>query len=240
MIETRKVQYISAIVIVALILIAIFAVSRPITQGRSASRTIQVSGVGTVTDMPDEVLLSLAVYTQSTTAAQATSDNAVAMNRVIQALVNVGVGRTAVSTTAYSLIPILNSSSDQKSPSTVVGYAARNSIQVTLVNVNSTGVALDAAVTAGANEVLGVTFTFTNQKYATLQKQALGLAVQDAAGQAQVMASRLGVRIIGTLTVTTGYYSQPTTQRLATTALTPIQTGTLQVTASVQVTYEVA
>lgn len=238
--ERRKVQYLSVIVIVALILIAIFAVSRPIAQEKSTSRTIQVSGMGTASDMPDEVLLSFAVYTQSATATQATSDNAVAMNRVIQALANVGIGRTAVSTTAYSLIPILNSSSDQKSPSTVVGYAARNSIQVTLVNVNMTGVALDAAVTAGANEVLGVTFTFTNQKYASLQKQALGLAVQDAAGQAQAMASSLGVRIIRPLTVTSGYYSQPTVQRLATSALTPIQAGTLQVTANVQVTYEVA
>jgi len=238
--ETKKIQYLSAIVIVALVLIGIFAASRSLLQtNKSTNRTIQVSGVGTVSATPDEVFLRLAVYTQSATATQATLDNAIAMTRVYQALGNLGVGGNSIMTTSYSLTPILESS-DQKSPSKVVGYSARNSIQITLLNVNMTGVALDAAVAAGANEVLGITFTFTSQRYSSLQKQALELAVQDAAGQAQTMASTLRVRIIGPLTVTTSYYSQPTLERLATSAQTPIQTGTLQVTANVQVTYEVA
>jgi hypothetical protein len=238
--ETKKIQYLSAIVIVALVLIGIFAASRSILQtNKSTNKTIQVSGVGTVSANPDEVFLSLAVYTQSATATQATLDNAVAMTRVYQAPGNLGVGGNAIMTTSYSLTPILDSSNDQKSPSKVVGYSARNSIQVTL-NVNMTGVALDAAIAAGANEVLGIAFTFTSQRYSSLQKQALELAVQNAAGQAQTMASTLGVRIIGPLTVTTSYYSQPTLERLAATAQTPIQTGTLQVTANVQVTYQVA
>ena len=239
--ESKKIQYLSAIVIVALVLIGIFAVSRPILQtNKSTNRTIQVSGVGTVSANPDEVFLRLAVYTQSATATQATLDNAVAMTRVYQALGNLGVGGNAIMTSSYSLTPILESSNDQKSPSKVVGYSVQNSIQVMLVNVNMTGVALDAAVAAGANEVLGITFTFTSQRYSSLQKQALELAVQNAAGQAQTMASTLGVRIIGPLTVTTSYYSEPTLERLATSAQTPIQAGTLQVTANIQVTYEIA
>ena len=236
--EIKRIQYLAAVAIVALVLISVFAASRPIIQtNKSASKTIQVNGVGTVTDTPDLVLLSLAVYTQSATATQATQDNAVAMNKIFQALGKLGVGRNAITTITYSLVPILNST---KSPTMVVGYSARNSIQVTLINVNMTGVALDAAVTAGANQVLGVTFTFTNQKYASLQKQALGLAVQDAAAQAQTMASSMNVRIIGPLSVTTGYYSQPAVERLAANAPTPIETGTLQVRANVQITYEVA
>jgi len=195
--EIRRIQYLAAVAIVALVLISVLVISRPIAQtSKSTSKTIQISGTGTASGTPDVVLLSLAVYTQSATATRATQDNAVAMNKIFQALGKLGVGRNAITTTAYSLVPILNNT---KSPSMVVGYSARNSIQVTLLNVSMTGVALDAAVTAGANQVLGVTFTFTNQKYASLQKQALALAVQDAAAQAQTMASSMGVRIIGPL-----------------------------------------
>jgi hypothetical protein len=239
--EIKRIQYLAAVAIVALVLISVFAVSRPIPRtSKNTSKTIQVSGVGTASATPDEVLLRLAVYTQSATATQATQDNAVAMASVFKALGNLGLGRNSIATISYSLTPILNSSNSQRSPSKVVGYTARNDIQITLANVNMTGIVLDAAVTAGANEVLGITFTFTSQTYAALQKQALQLAVQNAAGQAQTMASSMGVHIIGPLTVTTGYYSQPTVERLAVNAQTPIQPGTLQVTANVQVTYEVA
>jgi hypothetical protein len=241
--EIKGIQYLSAIAIVALVLIGLFATSRPfaIQTNRSATtKTIQVNGVGTVTATPDNTLLQLAVMTQSPTATEATQDNAGRMAKVIQALQSLGVGRTSVTTVSYSLTPVYDSSHDQQSPPKVVAYAARNAIRITVENVSMTGTILDAAVTAGANEVNGISFTFAAQTLTSLQKQALQLAIQDASDQAQAMASSLGVRIVGPLTVTTGYYNPPSVERLTVSAQTPVQPGTLQVAATVQVTYEVA
>jgi uncharacterized protein len=243
---SKRIYYLSAIAIVALVLIGVFAVARPITvqtHSSSSTKTLQVNGVGTISATPDEVLLYLAVETQSATATQATQDNAAVMTKVFQALISAGVSRDSISTISYSLTPTYNNSNnpDTTNPPKVIGYIARNSIQVTLANVSRTGVVLDTAVAAGANEVGGITFTFTSQTYAALQKQALQVAIQDAAGQAQSMATTLGVHIVAPISVTTGYYYQPSAERMTTAdAQTPIQTGTLQVTASVQITYEIS
>jgi uncharacterized protein YggE len=125
----------------------------------------------------------------------------------------------------------------------LVGYAVRNAIQVTVKDMNSIGKVLDAATGAGANEISGITFTFTSGTYANLQKQALQNAVQDASGQAQTMATALGVHIAGIVSVNPAYVYRPYINYKADTSgatSTPIQTGTLQVTVNVQVVYEIS
>jgi len=241
---SKRIYYLSAIAIVALVLIGVFAAARPITvqtPGSNSTKTLQVNGVGTISATPDEVLLYLAVETQSATATQATQDNAGTMSQVFLALVNAGISKVSISTVSYSLTPTYDNKPDQTTSSKIIGYIARNSIQVTLTNVSRVGMVLDTAVAAGANEVGGITFTFTSQTYAALQKQALQLAIQDASGQAQSMATALGVHVVGPISVTTGYSYQPSIERMATAnAQTPIQPGTLQIAANVQITYEIS
>jgi hypothetical protein len=116
-----------------------------------------------------------------------------------------------------------------------------NTIQVTISDLGSVGKVLDQAITAGVNEVQGLTFTLSSSTLAMLQKQALQLALQDADNQAKTAAATLGVTIIGPISVTPGYIFQPISySRLSATpqAQTPIQAGTLQVSATVQVTYQ--
>jgi len=231
--------------------------------GNVNQRTITVNGVGTVETAPDEALLNLAVNNQATTAAQAASDNANTMSQVIQAILGLsslspGITKDDITTTDYSLTPVYSqpsnncytvSSPSQQQPiictaatQQLIGYAVRNAIQVTVKDMTSIGRVLDAATQTGANEVGGVTFTFTGGTYADLQKQALQKAVQDASNQAQTMASALGVRITGVVSITPAYLYQPyINARMASTGVsTPIQTGTLQVTVNVQVVYEIS
>ena len=110
--------------------------------------------------------------------------------------------------------------------------------------MNSIGKVLDAATGAGANEIDGISFTFTSGTYANLQQQALAKAIQDASGQAQTMAAALGVHITGVVSVSPAYVYQPYINSKVNTAAsgasTPIQTGTLQVTVNVQIVYEIS
>jgi uncharacterized protein YggE len=238
----------AAIAMVAIVLVSAIAVIRPLGQQTSsvntpatATKTLQVTGIGTVTANPDQALLLLAVQTQAVSATQATADNAALMSKVMDALVGVGVDKSSIETMSYSLTPIYENKPDQTMPSKIVGYTARNAIQVTMTDFSLVGKALDAAISAGVNEVQGIMFTFSGATYATLQRQALQMAIQNADGEAKAMASTLGVRIVGPMSVSPGYMVQPTFERLgATTPQTPIQPGTLQVTATVQITYEFA
>jgi uncharacterized protein YggE len=244
-ITNRRLYYLAAVAIVAIVLISAIAVIRPSPVVQTApqnpsQKTIQVTGVSTVSAPPDQAILVLAVQTQADSATVAASDNAATMTKVLEGLSNIGIDQKSIETVSYTISPVYQNNPDQTKPSTIIGYSAVNTIQVNLEDFSLVGKAIDAAVSAGANVVQGITFTFSSTTLATLQRQALGQAVQSADGQARAMASSLGVTIVGPISVTPGYNFQPTYERLSTASqpTTPIQPGTLQVTATVQVTYE--
>jgi hypothetical protein len=236
----RRVYYLTALAIIAMVFVSTVVLTRPplTSLTNSATKTIQVTGTGTVSASPDQAILDLAVQTQAATATQTTSDNAVAMANVITALTRAGIGNNSIQTVSYTLTPTYSNPVNQSVPPTIIGYIAVNAIQVTVNDLGSIGKILDQAISAGANEVEGVSFTLSSSTLATIQRQALQLALTDADGQAKAMATTLGVTIVGPISVTPGYEFQPTNySRLAATAETPIQSGTLQVTATAQVTY---
>jgi hypothetical protein len=226
---------------VAIVLISAITLVRPPTIqtiGENATpKTIEVTGTATLSAPPDEAILILAVQTQATSATQAAADNAATMANVFAALTNLGIDKNSIETVSYSLSPVY----DQTTSSKVVGYTARNAIQITLKDFSLVGKVLDAAVSAGANEVQGIMFTLSSTALTTLREQALGQALQDANGQARAMASNLGVSIVGPISVSPGYSYQPNSLTFnAALQPTPIQPGTLQVTVTVQVTYQFA
>ena len=271
MTDSNKWNYVTALAILALLIVSVFAITRPTMMasgtGNTAQKIITVNGVGTVETAPDEAILVLAVANQAATADQAAKDNADTASRVVDAILGLslskGITKDDIATIDYSLTPVYTQADkcvtttevpqppDNKpqvactaTTPQLVGYAVRNAIQVTVKDMNSIGKVLDAATGAGANEISGITFTFTSGTYANLQKQALQKAIQDASGQAQVMAAALGVHITGVVSVNPAYVYQPYINYKVNTAAggasTPIQTGTLQVTVNVQVVYEIS
>jgi uncharacterized protein YggE len=265
MTDVSKGNYITALAILALVIVSIFAIVRPtmiVSDTRNPTqRTFTVNGVGTVETAPDEALLILAVNNQAVTADQAVKDNANTMSQVMAAILSLGIMKDDVTTTDYSLTPVYtqsdkcvattNNAQPQPQPFTCstttpqfIGYSVRNTIQVKVKDMTSIGGVLDAATEAGANDIGGISFTFTSNTYANLREQALEKAIQDASGQAQTMATRLGVHITGIVSVSPAYSYQPYINSRVNTAAggapTPIQTGTLQVTVNVQIVYEIS
>ena len=246
-ISSRRVYYLAAVAIVAIVLISAVATTRPISiqtpnQGNQPTqKTLQVTGVGTVSTRPDQAVVMLAVQTQAATATQASSDNAATMSKVLDALASIGIDKNSIQTTSYSLTPVYDYKQDQTSPPKIVGYAARNAIQITLSDFSLVGKALDAAISAGANEVQGVMFTLSSKTFSDIEKQALQAAIQDADSKAKAVASSLGVTLLGPISVTPGYVYQPMVDKTSLAgAQTPIQPGALEVTANVQITYQIA
>ena len=242
-VSARRIYYLAAVAIVAMVLISAVVVVRPppSESGTNTQKTISVTGTATVSAPPDEALLDLAVQTQGTTATEATTDNAAQMAKVMSTLAGEGISNDSIQTISYTLTPIYQTNVNQSAPSIIIGYTAINEIEVTVTDLGSIGRILDDAISAGINQVQGITFTLSDAKLATLQQQALQLAVQNADGQAKAMASTLGITITGPTSISPGYTFQPTNySRLAeaaSAAQTSIQPGTLQVTATVQVTY---
>jgi uncharacterized protein YggE len=273
MTDSDRWNYVTALAIIGLVIVSVFAVTRRATTvsgpGTSAQKTIMVNGVGTVETAPDEAILVLAVTNQAATADQAAKDNADTASRLMDAILGLGslskpVTKADITTTDYSLTPVYSheicvsvNTTEVRPPENtkpelicipttphLVGYAVRNAIKITVKEMDSIGKVLDGATGAGANEISGIIFTFTSGTYTALKEQALKNAIQDASGQAQTMATTLGVHITGILSVNPSYGYQPYINykpaEVSSGASTPIQTGTLQVIVNVQVIYEIS
>jgi uncharacterized protein YggE len=127
-----------------------------------------------------------------------------------------------------------------------VGYVAVNSVEILVSgteNLPNVGKTIDAVVKAGVNQIDGISFTFNDTNYSTLQMQAYHKAVQDAYSQASGIVGALGGVIVGVASVSTNYgygiMPQPISYggTTETKPPTPINSGPQQVTATVNITY---
>ncbi|HJS81583.1 MAG TPA: SIMPL domain-containing protein, partial [Nitrososphaera sp.] len=111
--------------------------------------TISTTGTASEEVKPDMVSLTVGVETNGTSASEAASRNAAAMDEVLSELRDLGISEPGLATSSYSVYPVY----DYRQPTqpcieiyppppeclpkqTIVGYGASNSITITL-EVNS-------------------------------------------------------------------------------------------------------
>jgi len=195
---------------------------------------ITVTGDGSVSVVPDRAEFTFGVHTESATAAAALGANGALMSKVIDAIGKAGVDKGDIQTSQVSLSP--QTSPDGKR---VTGYAADNSVTVTVKDLGSAGAVVDAAVAAGANQVSGPNLVSSDQT--KLYLQALKLAMADAKTKAQAIADGGGVSLGKVTTVVEGGTASPLPTATADAGkATPISPGTSQITSSVTVTYAIS
>ncbi|MGB8220930.1 MAG: SIMPL domain-containing protein, partial [Methanoregula sp.] len=162
------------------------------------AHVIQVSGSGSVTGTPDRVQISFAVETDNPDVKIAQANNALAMNTVVDALAAAGVPRDQMKTTDYTITPVYQDNNNGILSSNIKTYQVTNALQVTLKDTNVTGQVIDAAVTAGANQVNSIQFMLSDEQAQALRSQALSKAVINARADADAVATALNVTITGT------------------------------------------
>ncbi len=235
-----KLIRIAVLVAVGAAVVALAGVGRPETAGGASKPAggITVTGVGTVTSVPNEATFTVGVQSEGSTAREALASNSDQMNRVIAALKSAGVDRGDIKTQDVSVSP---SYADE---GRIEGYMARNSVSVKIDNLSRAGAVLDAASNAGANEVYGPSLTRSNQD--KLQAKALRDAVADARKKAEALAGAAGVRLGSVTAITEGFSGGPEpyyaggAERAVLDKAAPIEPGTQDVQASVTVTFAIA
>src|SRR5215469_308827 len=206
--------------------------------------SIRVTGDARVTAKPDRVQIDIGVTTRAPTSQEAATRNASQVDAVLAA-VRKAAGPTAVlKTISYTLNPNYQYHPQGGEP-TIDGYIAANVVQVQLDDLGKIGAALDAATQAGANHVQGIQFTLRDQD--AVRAQALREAALRARAEADVLAAALGLKVVRVLTVEeTSPRVVPVrvmaraTAATAAAAPTPVEAGTLDVTADVTLTVEVS
>ncbi len=238
---------------IALTLLMIFNASCA-TKQPAFSRAV-VMGEANVRAQPDTAVLVLSVVTQGQQAVNAQQENARKSEAVKRAVQTTAGANPEIKTSDYSLEP--QRSYRQNKLPTIIGYEARNTVTVTMSDLDKVGAAIDAASQAGANSVENISFILRENNPA--RGQTLADATKQAMSKAQSMAQALGGRIVRVVEMQEG---GTTNRPLTTTAdsldytdtrasanmsgtaakmkyATPVESGSLNVKSQVQLVVEI-
>lgn len=212
-------------------------------QPQEQPRTLTVSAVGTIEREPEQGVLMLAVESEAATARAAAEANATRMTQLVGALRSAGVAERRIRTVSYELRPEYAREPRDREPPRIVSYRAINMVQVTVDTVARMGGIIDTAIGSGANRVTSIELQLRDRHAAHLE--AVAQAMRNARREAEAVAAAAGERLGPPLNINTGGYMPPPPRPMAMAradmmqmeAATPIEGGTLTVTANVNVMY---
>lgn len=168
--------------------------------------TLNLSAYGETKIAPDMAMITLGVMTEGKTAAEAMQANAARMNAVVASLRKAGIPDRDIQTSNLNLSPQYRYQENQ--PPLLVGYQASNNVTVTVNDLKRLGPAVDATVTAGANQVHGVSFGLKDPT--TAENVAREAAVKALASKADLYARATGHRVMRLVSLSEGGgYSVP-------------------------------
>jgi len=233
--------------IIRLALLALsIALFGSLVQAQESARTITVNGHGEVTVPPDMATVRLAVRAEAKTTGAALDEASLAIRGILDILTAEGVPRADIQTGALRLSPIRGQELLSGAPN-ITGYAAVNSVAVTVDDLDSLGGLITAAVNEGANTLSGVSFGLQDPQ--AHEDVARRKAVEDARRRAALYAEAGDVPLGDMLRLNeqgTGGYSplrggammmeaSPAGAR----ADVPLAPGEITLSASVVVTYAI-
>jgi uncharacterized protein YggE len=201
---------------------------------------ITAQGVGRVNGTPDVVTIALGVETRSSSAQSALDDNNKLAADTIAVLKDSGVAPEDVQTSQLSVNPTY----DDKG--TVTGYQVTNMVTAKLRDIGKAGAVIDAAGKSAGDAIRVQQLSFAIDDDSAPRAAARADAVKRAQAQAKQLADAAGVAlgpvhsITETATPNPTVYPAMAAADAAGAASVPIEAGSVQLSVTVQVVYEIA
>ncbi len=201
------------------------------------SGRITVTGSGTVTGVPNQLILSMSVQTSSYDVTSALDQANQDVREVSTALRHRGVAARDIQTSDLNISPSYNNNG------VVTSYGVSESLTATLDDLTAAGAQIGAAVRAGGNAVTVDSVALNLTSTGPLMAAARARAVANAHAQAEQFARALGEPLGPVISVIP--VQQPETAPVpfgglnaaGAKAAVPISPGTQQVSVSVTVVY---
>jgi hypothetical protein len=212
---------------------------------------VSTSGTATVKVTPDKVSVTIGVETRGETAEEAAAANAELMDKVLQALKDLGIAEEDISTNWYSVYPVYEWMSppcieiypqppECAPKNEITGYSASNSVTVTLDASEDVGEVIDVAVEAGATNVNGAYFFVSTERQEEIREDLIADAIANARSRADKAAEAVGMEITGVKSISLNDVYFPFFYKdfaLESAGSTPILPGQQEISQSVQVTF---
>lgn len=205
--------------------------------------TITVVGEGKVTGVPDIATISLGVFSNGAKVADVQADNTKKVNDITARMKSLGIGAADLQTTQYSINPRYDFIEGK---SVLSGYDVQQVLTVKIRDLGKVSEVVGAAGDLGANQVGGLTFTMDDPEM--LQAEARQKAISNARSKAEALAQAAGVDLVrvvsfnenaGNIPGAMPYFAKDAVGLGAGGGTPDLQTGSLDVSSSVALSYEI-
>ena len=217
-----------------------------VTPDLSGQGGISATGTGTATGEPDLMVLTVGVSVERESIAVAREDAATAQTAVIDALKGIGVDDDDIQTVGFSINPRYEFTRlDERE---LVGYIVSNIVTAKVRDLDRAGEAIDAATLAGGDDAVVQGISFGIDDPTALQEEARAEAVREARAQAEQLAQLAGADLGPLISISENSFSPFFDRSFITgfggaaedaAASTPIETGQLEISVTVNVLYAV-
>ncbi len=201
------------------------------------TRTITVLGEGQVSIKPDTAHATVGVDVVKPTIKEAYTENQQRFDTLFAALKAQGIAEKDIQTSGFNVY--MEQVGDPNGADTKTQYHVSNNVDITIRQLDTVGSVLDAAITAGANSINGVTFSLDETSSA--DAQARTAAVANAQAKAAELAKLNGVTVGDVLSISEVSSNGPVAPvAFAASRVdsgTTIAPGELTISQQVQVTY---
>jgi uncharacterized protein YggE len=231
------------LIFVSIVALGVLAACSPTLTSNDGNinRSINVSGTGRVTIVPDIAKINIGVRTEAEVVTDALDENSANANNISEVLQDLGVAEEDIQTSNFNVYP-----SDQYNPMTgqVEGrkYVVENTVNVTVRDLTSLGDVLSAVVDAGANAIYGINFDVENREEAVAE--ARKLAIEDAQAKAEAIAEEADIELGELITINVYSSSSPIPYYDAkggayAESSVPVAAGTLTIMMECNLTYSI-
>ncbi len=215
------------------------------TGGAQSVEGLESTGEGLVRAAPDQAEITIGVDSRAATPVEASEQNAQKAEKILAAVKKSGIADNDVQTVNVSLNPEYDYT--QAAPQ-VTGYIASNTVRIIAREVDQIGPVVDASIAAGASNVQGIQFTFSDDLLERLQDEAREQAVSEALRKATSLAQLSNIRLgkpISVIESTSNpvlpgpFYAVSDIKAGGGSPETPVEGGQLEVRTNVTITYEI-
>jgi uncharacterized protein YggE len=240
-------KMIAAIVALAMGGVVLAGCNDKTTVNNAGSNTtgVSVSGNGQAFGAPDVAVVTIGVQADAPTVAAARESAASTAQAIIDSLKKNGVADKDAQTTQFNIDPQYDFRPGA-SQNVITGYRVTNVLTVKVRKIDTTSRVLDDAPAAGGNNtvVRGVTFTIDDPT--KLRETARTSALKEAQAKAEQLAKDSGVKLGKPISISENSGPVPFAANVVTAprtgpgdTSTPIQTGELTVSITVNVLYAI-
>lgn len=219
-----------------------------ITHEPLTEATITITGHGSLNAEPDIAIVRAGAVTEARTARSALDANTKIMADTFAALQAMGVEERDMQTSRLTVEPrytFFDSSNGERRPPRIDGYSVSNQLRVRVRDLTIIGEVLDALITAGVNQMGGLSFAVDEPE--DLFAQARQAAVADAIEQAQMFTQAAGVSLGRVISISqNSARQQPPQPQMARMAMAmesadaiPVATGEQELSAQVTITWAI-